>query len=445
MADILIVDDDESVVSAFKAFLAHEGHRCRVASNAEDAVAAVAAVRPSLVITDVRMPGASGIEGLERMREIAPGLPVVVMSAYGTSQTSIEAMRLGAFDYLTKPLDLDELRHVIAKAMAGQRVTTAAETDWDRFTSVTLVGQSERMVEVYKLIGVLAANEVAALIVGEPGTGKELIARTIHANSARKGEPFIGLDCSSLPESLLEGELTNALKMAARGSLYLCGLGALPPALQVGLTRDLRLGTAAGATDRPRVLAGDEQDLSEAVRTGGLSRDLYDFLAVIVLNVPPLRERRGDIEALVEHFIRRFNENSGRSIRGVDPAALKVLMAFDWPGNVAELELAVRRAYILARGDVITQDDLHLGLAGGHQPAWRQAESALEAAVRAALRRRLADETGEDGSPFHDVVGRVEEMLVREALAMTGGNQLRASQMLGVNRATLRKKMQPES
>lgn len=212
MADILVVDDDESIVQAFKAFLATEGHGCRVASTADDAVREVSARRPDLVITDVRMPGADGLEGLQRMREIAPGLAVIVMTAYGTSQTSIEAMRLGAFDYLSKPLDLDELRTLIRKATAAHRpaAASAGRDEFDPYGVVALVGTSPQMVDLYKTIGVLATNDVPPLIVGERGVGKQLIARTIHANSPRKDKPFVAIDGRSLPEPLLEGELQGA-------------------------------------------------------------------------------------------------------------------------------------------------------------------------------------------------------------------------------------------
>jgi DNA-binding NtrC family response regulator len=444
MADILVVDDDESIVQAFKAFLATEGHGCRVASTVDDAVREVSARRPDLVITDVRMPGADGLEGLQRMREIAPGLAVIVMTAYGTSQTSIEAMRLGAFDYLSKPLDLDELRTLIRRAVATPRpAAPAARDEFDRYGVVALVGTSPQMVEIYKTIGVLATNDVPPLIVGERGVGKQLIARTIHANSPRKDKPFVAIDGRSLPEPLLEGELQGATALAAGGSLFVSGLDALSPAMQARLARLLAERRSTSAA--PRVIVASETELSDLVRQGTFNRELYDYIGVIILRVPPLGERRGDIHDLVAHFIRRANDELGRTIIGADSQAMRLLAEHTWPGNVAELELTIKRACILARGEVITAADLKSSLKDPALPGRQEAETALEGSVRAALRQRLATgERGPDDSLFHAIVGLVEEGLVREALAITGGNQLRAAELLGVNRATLRKKMNAE-
>lgn len=441
MADILVVDDDESVVSAFRAFLAHEGHQCRIAGTAADALIQVRTQRPDLVITDVRMPGIDGLEGLRMMREIAPGLPVIVMTAHGTSRTSIEAMRLGAFDYLAKPFELADLRALITRVVSS--ITSPRAVDdaaWERY-DVELVGQNPRMVEVYKMVGVLAGNDVPPLILGERGTGKQLIARTIHQNSARKDEPFLAIDARSLPESMLEPELTRAMQMAVSGSLYVGSIDALPLSAQVQLTRAFS-GRARDGQLRPRLIAASDHELDELVSSGKFSSELYELIGVIIVRLPPLREHVDDIPALAEHFVRRFNSELGRSIAGLDPDALSRLRSHHWPGNIAELELTIKRACILARADVITPADLSLGRDEVQGQA--AAQSALEGTVRAALRRRLS-EGGASGSPYHDLVDAVEEVIVSEALAITGGNQLRAAEMLGVNRATLRKKIPAES
>lgn len=449
MADILVVDDDESIVQAFRAFLTDEGHTCRAASTVDDALRALTQARPDLVITDVRMPGADGITGLQRIREIAPDLPVIVMTAYGTSQTSIEAMRLGAFDYLSKPLDLDELRPLIRRALAVGGPASQPETpgEGDSLDPMALVGRHERMVEVYKMIGLLAANDVVPLIVGERGTGKQLIAHAIHVNSARREGPFVAIDCRSLPEQVLDGELTGAMTLASGGSLFLSGVEALPAAMQARLLRLLseRQGRA-GHGSHPRLMVAAEQELADLVRHGTFNRELYDLVGVIVLRVPPLRDRRGDIPELVAHLLRRVSTEIGRSLAGADDRAMRLLMEQSWPGNVAELEVTLKRAGILARGHIITADDLAGSFDDVNLPGRQEAETALEGAVRAALRQRLsAGERGGGASLFHDIVGLVEEGLVREALAITGGNQLRAAEMLGVNRATLRKKMHSPS
>jgi DNA-binding NtrC family response regulator len=445
MADILVVDDDQSIASAFQQFLSYEGHVCRLASSAEDAFRLLAERRPDLVMMDVRMPGMDGLQALQEVRSRFPDVLVVIMTAYGTSQISIDAIRAGAFDYVMKPLDLDELRSVIAKALAAQEVRDqTGRQDGQTLTQplVTLVGQTPAMLHVYKMIGRLATNDVPALIVGERGTGKQLSIATIHDNSARRDQPFTSLDCGQTPQPTLEAELFGP----ELGTIHLEHIDVLPAGLQARLAQSLdeqrrdprhRLGV--------RVLASTERDLRVDVASGAFNRELYEAVSVVVVQLPLLRERRDDIPLLVRHFIQRFNGELGREIKGVDDRVARLLQEQPWPGNVGQLERVIKRACIVARSDVITVDDIGDSLKESRFPVRPDLESSLARAAKASLHERLARADGTaSGSVFHDIVEMVESTLVSEALAMTNNNQVKAADLLGVNRATLRKKMPAE-
>jgi DNA-binding NtrC family response regulator len=439
MADILVVDDDQSIAAAFERFLKHEGHDYVLASNAEEAVRLVEERQPDLVLMDIRMPGVDGLHALQQMRSSRPDLMVVMMTAYGTSQTSIDAIRSGAFEYLTKPLDLDQLRSVIRRAVAAKSSRDKAPADQEPAPpTVALVGDAPAMQEVYKMIGRLVTIDVPALIVGERGTGKELVVATIHGNSARRESPFVSLDCATSDENVLE----RALFGDAAGTLHLSDVHALPRPLQARLARALTEGAARGASKlQPRVIASTDRDLVDQVASGAFSRELYETLSVIVIHLPPLRERREDVPLLVRHFLQRFNEELSRTIRAVDEEVLRRLQEYSWPGNVAELETVVKRACIVARGDVVTIEDVAGSLTGERRPGRDDADSSLCKAVKVALQEQLVETpSSRSSSVFHEIVRLVEGTLVKEALAITNGNQVKASELLGVNRATLRKK-----
>jgi DNA-binding NtrC family response regulator len=441
VADILVVDDDLSVATAFERFLRHEGHRPFLASDAADAFRQVGENQPDLVFMDVRMPGVDGLQALKALREQHPDVFVVIMTAHGTSQTSIDAIRAGAFEYVTKPLDLDALRAIIGHALSARRSRDGAPEPAEQATpTVALVGNSPSMQDVYKMIGRLATNDVPALVVGERGTGKELVVSTIHQNSARRDQPFLSIDCATVAAETFEADLAAA----QGGTLHLASVHALPRAQQTAVIRVLRdeaRRSAAQSAQAPRVIASTDQDLVGAVEDGTFSRELYEALSVITLRLKPLRERREDIPALVAHFIQRFNEQLSRGVHGVDDAALRRLVDHSWPGNAAELESALKRACIVTRGEMITNADLGDNLSQGRVMGRQGAESALARASRSALQERLVESPADPAaSLYHDIVGIVEAALVSEALAITNGNQVKASELLGVNRATLRKK-----
>ncbi len=445
MADILIVDDDQSVASAFENFLAFEGHTCRLASNAEDAMRLIAARRPALVMMDVRMPGVDGLSALKQIRSSFPDIYVVMMTGYGTSQTSIDAIRSGAYDYLTKPLDLEEIRAVIRKAVEAQQTRTSSEPAATTTEPLPrLVGTSAAMREVYKMIGRLAGIDVPALVVGEHGTGKQLVIATIHENSPRAERPFKVIECGTVDDEAVE----RALVDRTQGTLQLSEVEKLSPAMQARLARALGDSVArdtGAAQVAVRVVASTEQDLGALADSGSFNRELYAALSVVTVKLPPLRERREDIPLLVRHFIQRFNVEFDRTIAGADDRVLAVLQEYSWPGNVAELETVVKRGCILARSDVITVDEVGDRLGERRAVSRREAESTLASAARTALQERLVN-VPEDASasPYHDIIDVVETTLVQEALTITNGNQVKAAAVLGVNRATLRKKIPGE-
>lgn len=434
MANILVVDDDASVAGALRRFLDSEGHDSRVVNGVTEGLAAIDEHRPDVVMMDIRMPGIDGMAGLDQMQSRYPGLCVVMMTGYGTSQTSIDAMRAGAFDYLTKPPDLDELRRVITRALASG-TPVGSDDDAAAPLKPSLVGETPAMVELYKMIGRLSKNDVPALFVGEQGTGKSLAIAMLHDSSARSGEPLVRVDCT-LPASALEATIFGD----AVGTLHLSNIEALPPAIQTRLVRALSDADRLHSTERirARVLASTSADLVAAVSAGTFRRDLYDIISLITIRLPSLRERRDDLPLLIRHFIRTINTKLNRAIRAVDDQAARRLQEHAWPGNIGELERVLTRAAILAGGDTITSNDIAF-LTDAVYRAGTEGLSSLEHSVKSALQERLVD-APKDASVFHHIVDAVEAALVKEALAITNGNQVKASELLGLNRATLRKK-----
>lgn len=452
MADILIVDDDENICAVFRRFVSEQGHTPLVASSGKEAIEIVRSAHPAVVVMDVRMGGMSGLEALAEIRRIDANVPVIIMTAYGTSQTSIEAVQLGAFEYLNKPLDLDVVGRVITQALEAQalsRASTAPPPDASEYPLVNLVGSSAAMQDAYKRIGLLTTNDVPALIVGERGVGKRLVAKTIHFNSARRNGPFMSVSCGASDDESLGRDIfgDGGETPAIGGTLFLDGVEALPPRVQQRLLRTILDGTSGrfGSQAPPataRIVAASEVNLADEVRQGTFIAELHDALSVITIDLPPLRERRGDIPELVEHFLRWYSAELGKPLHGVDERVLQRLEGYQWPGNVAELQIAMQRACVLARGAVLTPDDLRGSLQDTTVPGRVEALAVLESAVRKIFHQRTSEPSGgASRSIFYDVIGRVEEMLIREALHVTGGNQVRAAEILDLNRSTLRTKI----
>jgi DNA-binding NtrC family response regulator len=460
MAKVLVADDERSICEAFSDILRAEGHTPLVASSGDEALRMIAADAPDIVFLDVQMPGMDGLQVLEKIHVSHPRLPVIVMTAYGTLQTAIDAQRLHAFDYLGKPVELKQIRRLLERALyepSAEKIVMADLPDGQN----EMVGRSAVMQEVFKSMSMLATNDLTVLITGESGVGKELVARGIHFNGDRAGRPFIVVNCAAIPDTLIESEFfghergafTDAkerrqgrFEAAADGTLFLDEISELPYAVQGKLLRVLqertfeRLGSVTPLKFRARLVVASNRDLQLEMDEGRFRQDLYHRLDLVTLKIPPLRERKDDIGGLAVLFLCRANAKMGRKIEGIEPATIKELESHDWAGNVRELEHVIQRAVLNARGSLLTLHDLVMPRnrntpAGvlGDSPASR-----LGAVARSALREALDDD---NASPFQTLVGRIEQELIDEALSITGDNQVAAAKLLGLNRSTLRKKM----
>ena len=463
MARILIADDERGICDAFADFLKIEGHTPLIASSGEEALARVSADRPDVVFLDVQMPGSDGLQALDRIRAREPDLPVIVMTAYGTVKTAMEAMRLGAFDYLGKPIELSQIRSLLEKALHRPSVQGTPDLSAHSPQSGELVGNSPAMQEIFKLMGLLTSNDLTVLITGESGVGKELAARSIHRHGPRSGGPFVAVNCAAIPESLIESELfghergafTGAdsrrigrCEAATDGTLFLDEIGELPYHLQSKLLRVLqersfeRVGSVQPMPLKARIIAATNRDLEELCRQGDFREDLYYRLKLVNLHIPPLRKRKEDIEGLAVHLLAQINQELSKHITGIEPEALAMLQRHAWPGNVRELEHALKRAVLMARGSLLSIHDLALEvIAVADTAPADDIASSLQQAVRAALRRSLESaEHGEEGV-FHRLIAITEQALIDEALQLSKGNQVAASELLSLHRTTLRNKL----
>jgi DNA-binding NtrC family response regulator len=454
-ARVFVVDDEPGICRALERFFERRGDACSVFPRAEEALAAAAGGVPDLVFLDVRLPGMSGIEALGRFRALEPAPSVVVVTAHGTLDVAVEAMRRGAHDYLPKPLDLGQIAIVADRALAARAAAREpAGAPGEADPSALLVGRSPAMQEVFKRIGALAMSDVPVLVTGESGSGKEMVARAIHRASRRAGGPFEPVDCASLPETLFESELfghergaftgavqrrVGRLERSEGGTLFLDEVAEIPPASQAKLLRFLesrtceRIGGSGPVAVDARVIAATNRDLAARIREGLFREDLFYRLDVVTVRLPPLRERPEDVPLLVAHFLA---QDRGGPAGGVSREALDRLLVHGWPGNVRELRNAVDHARVLARGDSILPEHLPPTIVGE-----RAATPGDDALLRAVV-RRLAAEPGKGEGDLHArVVARIEKPLLEEILARTGGNQVQAARILGIHRTTLRERM----
>jgi len=440
---IVVVDDEPAQRELIGGFLAKQGHEVFPAASGAEALAHVKDRQVDLVLSDCRMPGMSGPELLLGIKAVNPEVPLILMTAYGTVETAVQAMKDGAADYLTKPLDLEELLLRLARVAEQSRLRSEVRDLQARLVErhrlEGIIGESGRMQEVLALAKRVAPSNATVLIRGESGTGKELIARAIHFNSPRAGGPLVNLNCAALPEQLLESELfghekgafTGAVaqrkgrfEQADGGSIFLDEIGDLSPALQVKLLRVLqerqfeRVGGNRTLTVDVRVLAATHRDLERAMREGTFRDDLYYRLNVVTIQIPPLRERREDISLLLDHFLRKFAAKNRRDVTGLTAAARDALLKYDYPGNVRELENIVERAILLCRGRVIDLED-------------------LPATVRPG--QRSADEPLPKDLP--GVLADIERQAIESALERSGGVQTQAAAALGISERVLRYKM----
>ena len=462
-ARILIADDEDSLRWVLEKGLTQAGYQVTAVQDGEAAVRAFEAEPFDLVFLDVKMPGMDGLTALARLRDVRRDAQIVMMTAHGTMDTAIQAMQKGAYDYIAKPFDLDEIMLLAERALAAARLTEEVVRLKSGLHEVwefgALIGRHPRMQDVYKTIGRIAGSDVTVLLRGESGTGKEVVARAIHHYSRRAGRAFVAVSCAAIPGTLLESELfghergafTDAkerrlgkLELAHGGTFYLDEVGDMPMDLQTKLLRALqertieRVGGNESIRIDVRVLAATHRDLETMMKEGRFREDLYYRLNVVTLNLPPLRERRRDIPLLVDHFLSKYGEPLGD--RGVAPEALDRLVGHDWPGNVRELENVIQRAMVMATNGVILPEHLPIG------PVSAAASVAVDATLEEIIERKLLDcvrglRSHASANLYDLMLALVEKPLLRAVLRETGGNQVRAAQILGINRNTLRKKL----
>jgi DNA-binding NtrC family response regulator len=433
---ILVVEDDASHRMTLEQHLGSAGYRVLAAESAEGALAQVAAFKPDIVLSDIRLPQMSGLELLQKLREARAQLPVILATGFSEMRSAIEAMKQGAYEYLVKPLDLDELEQTLERCLRAQRSRPHEPAD-DAVEPTNpdgvLVGKDPRMVRIYKLIGRLAQVSTPVLIRGETGTGKEVVARLIHQNSANAQDPFVAVNCSALPDTLLESELfghargafTGAVtdlkgrfEVAGRGTIFLDEIADVSLAFQAKLLRVLQerefqpLGCERSRRTEARVIGATHGPLEAMMGRGEFREDLYFRLRVVEISIPPLRERRADIPLLVEHILRAVCAELGRDLPRIRAGVVQTLVEYDWPGNVRELENVLTRAVVLSNGE-IGPEQILVGVGAENGPADALAP--------------------EDDEPLESL----ERRYVRRVLARTGGHKTEAARILGISRPRL--------
>jgi len=451
MAKVLVVDDEESIIWIFRKLIESLGHACLSAPSAEKGIEIARVEQPELIFMDVKLPGMDGLTALEEVRRVAPRSKYVVITAHGSLDTAVRAMKLGAVEHLSKPVELDEARTLIQAALKGGGVNREVEALRKAGGLSGIVGKSPGMQEVFKKVAAVAGSDATVLLTGESGTGKELLARAVHYNSARSTGPFEAINCASIPETLLESELfghekgafTGAVRqkpgkfeVAGGGTVFLDEVGEISLSAQVKLLRFLedrkfeRVGGTESIGVDVRIVSATNQNLEERVREGRFREDLYFRLNVVRIEIPPLRERREDVPLLVAYFL-----DLARGA-GVTTDALDLMKNHSWPGNVRELRNAIERGVVLARGTPIRPEHLPETITSPRPIG----ESDLEARIRELVEKLVAQ--GQAGDLYHHVEARWEKALLRRVLEQTGSNQVKAAELLGINRMTLRKKME---
>ena len=472
MDKLLLIDDEVEIQYSFQRIFNSENIELATASSGEEGLKLIPKACPDLVIMDVRMGGMSGLETLRRLRQSHPKLPVIMMTAYGTTQTAIEAMKLGAYDYLLKPFDVPKLKVIIANALNAARAMKQVVTYEPLLESEDyesgIIGRSEPMQRVFKLIGQLSTSDATTLITGESGTGKELVARAIYHHSNRSEQPFLAINCAAIPENLLESELfghekgaftgaTNQrigkFEQCNRGTLFLDEIGDMTPATQTKILRVLQSGTFERVGgNQPvkvdvRVIAATNRDLEKAVKDRAFREDLFYRLNVVRIEMPALRERSEDIRLLVDYFLKKYTQR-GAKPKVMHPDTLARLMACNWPGNVRELENIIQRALVVTKGEAIMPDSLSIGGSASETPVQHPHPEQLKPVVTTpsalgtvqSLARQLLLEARTDTSL--KLIPAMERALITEALADTNGNQVKTAKLLGITRATLRKRIE---
>ena len=458
MQTILVVDDDKSIRYSLKRMM-EEHYSILTAQNGEEALNQVRENPPDLVIMDIKMPGRNGIEVLKEIKSIDPKSLVIIMTAYGTTETAIEAMKYGAFDYILKPFPVPQMKALVERAISlrklmKEEVTYALLADQEG-EEERIVGASSKMQDIYKMIGQVAPSDITVLLRGESGTGKELIARAMYHHSHRANQPFLPVNCAAIPDTLLESELfghekgafTGAsfrrigkLEQCQRGTIFLDEIGDMSLSTQAKLLRVLqertfeRLGGRETVKVDIRFIVATNKNLEEAISAGEFREDLYYRLNVVSIQIPPLRDRKEDIPELVSYFIKKFSRELQKKTWGITPAAMAEITSYPWPGNVRQLENVLKRAMVLCQGEWILEDQLLLEKGVSRRNDGKLVEDLLD-----GLFDRLVDTPA--ASEDLDMISSVEKGMILRALQRTKGNQVQAALLLGINRSTLRSKM----
>ena len=448
---ILIADDDHSHRLMLTTMMQDWGFRTQEAQDGRQALDLVRTNPVDLILMDMRMPNMEGIEATIAISRYNPAIPIVIMTAYSSISTAVEAVKSGAFDYITKPIDFEGLKLVLNKALEHTRIRDENErlrSQLARLQSAELIGRSEAMQKLMEMVALVAPAETTVLITGESGTGKGLIARSIHANSSRKDKPLIEVNCAAIPENLIESELFGHEKgaftgadrqrkgrftMADGGSIFLDEIGELPLSMQAKLLRVLqeeeiqRVGGDVSIPVDVRILAATNRNVEKMISESSFREDLYYRLNVFSLNVPPLRERLEDIPVLAQSFLRRFSEKNRKLVQGITPMAMDLLLRHAWPGNVRELENAMERAVILLRGEYVTPVELPLVIQALDEKDDTESERTHAIATN-------ADATGPS-------LAVLEKEMILLKLQESGGNKSEAARRLGITRRTLKLKL----
>jgi DNA-binding NtrC family response regulator len=469
---VLVADDEPNLRRVLAAQLVRDGFEVHLAEDGEQALKALSEHHIDVVITDLRMPKLDGMELLKRIVTEYPDIPVIMITAHGTVHTAVEALKRGAFDYVTKPFDRAEFQAVVSKAartreLAGQ-LYIGGDTERGRYR---LIGESPAMHKVYQIIDRAADTPSTVLITGESGTGKELIARALHENSSRKDRAFIRVNCAALPPELIESELfgyekgafTGAVtskpgrfELADTGTLFLDEIGEIPVSMQVKLLRAIqesefeRVGGVRTIRVDVRLIAATNRALLDEIQAGRFREDLYYRLNVVHVDLPPLRERRTDIPLLIEHFLVRFNARLKKNVTGVEPAALELLLGHDWRGNIRELENCMERCLLFCDGDRISAGDLPPALHSmtGSSPPNAAAQEEFKPSSASAqeedFEQEVVEDLGDEGGlkeAVREATQRIERELILRALKQTGNNVTHTARLLKISRKSLQMKM----
>jgi two-component system nitrogen regulation response regulator GlnG len=460
MPKLLVVDDEQIITHSFRKVFASPEVEVLTAGSVSEGWKRIQDDKPDVIVLDIQLPDGTGLELFERIRNADPKRPVIFITAHGTTDTAIEAMKRGAFDYLTKPIDLEQMSRLLARAFEAARLMREPAALPDDPTADRIIGRTVAVQDMCKQIGRIATQDANVLILGESGTGKELVARAIYSHSKRADKPFLAINCAAIPEGLVESELfghergaftgadrqrVGRFEQCGDGTLLLDEIGDMPLAVQAKMLRLLqeqqfeRVGGSQPISTRVRVLAATNQNLEQLITQGRFRSDLYYRLKVVTIQVPPLRDRKADIPELAHYFLFRYARQAGRDIRGFTPEAIELLQKHEWPGNVRQLQNCIQAAVYQTAGQTISPTDISelstIQIASAGSELTNPAPTFdLNNTIEAMLR------DGEKGVHGRILV-QVERELIIRALRHTHGHQAQASDLLGINRATLRSKL----